>query len=96
VPESVVAVWLTTWNWKLPQVFTEGSPAGRADDVHKPTSDEFEDGLLFALLAGADAAAAAALGAATLVECSKPQATVRTEAAARATQFDSIFFITNL
>jgi hypothetical protein len=97
VPESVVAVWLTIWNWKLPQVFTEGSPAGRAADVHRPTRDEFEAELLFALAAGADAAGADALGAATLVvECSKPQATVRTEAAARVAKLDSILFITNL
>jgi hypothetical protein len=98
VPEIVVAVWLTIWNWKLPQVFAEGTPAGKAADVHRPTRDEFEGALLlFAVPAGADAAGAAALGAAMLVvECSKPHATVRTEAAARATQFDSIFFITNL
>jgi hypothetical protein len=96
VPESVVAVWLTTWNWKLPQVFTEGRPAGRAADVHSPISEFGGVLLLLAVPAGADAAGAAALGAVTFVECSKPQATVRTEAAARAATLDSIFLITNL
>ena len=97
VPESVVAVWLTTWNWKLPHVFTEGTPAGKAADVHRPTRVEFEaELLLFALAAGADATGAAALGARTLVdECSKPQATERTEAAAKA-KIGSILSITNL
>jgi hypothetical protein len=77
-------------------VFALGT-AGNAADVHKPTSEGVEEALLLlGVPAGVDAAALAEVGATTLVECWKPHATVKTDAAAIEAKLDSVLFITNL
>src|SRR5439155_9302400 len=75
------------WYWKLPQLPGLASVA-RVFEVHAPTSDGPVGVFVLPL-----AAPSVELGPSTLRECSKPQPTVTTTAAASAPIRDSGLFI---
>ena len=88
-PAIAVADWLVIWNWKLVQVPGSGTLVGAAPlpDDHTP--------IIEGALGAVDEFVVGAVGAITLVECSKPHAAVIAAATIAAEMLDTLV-ITNL